>query len=631
MHVSDDPRVGTNLAGYRIEDLVARGGMSVVYIAEDLRLKRKVALKVIAPALAQEPEFRRRFLRESELAASLDHPNIVPVYEAGELDELLFIAMRYVDGGDLTERLVAGGMEPRTTLELLAQVAEALDAAHARGLVHGDVKPSNVLVAPGAGHGGADHIYLADFGLTKRLAERDGLAVDGSLMGTIDYVAPERIEGGETDGRADVYSLGCVLYQCLTGEPPFAVETDLGVLLAHLEADPPSAADLRAELPVAIDLVIATALAKSPDERYPSCRQLIAAAREALGVTEREPSRRSRARVLVALASLGLAGGVAAVAIAVWGGSGTTPVRGDMLVRIDPETNRVADRVALPAGASSITVGDDGYLWVTSDEQRALLRIDPVSHRVRSTSIAGTPIDVAVHKGIAVVGNGPFKVGYEVVDAVTGASIDAVRLAGADFAPITVAAGDAGIWLAASGPDGENVRRVLSPPLTSGLPGFERVVIDPVPNYLFYLTPDSGSYNDIAVGDTTIWLVRDGAALLKRVDVRGPHNTTTVALPFRPKSIALGAGALWVTALFDDRVARVDPVRNAVTENIRLARGTEGVAVGDASVWVACAIDGVVQRVDARNGKVVATIPIDGRPDGVVVGPKGVWVTTHVV
>jgi serine/threonine-protein kinase len=631
MHVSDDPRVGTDLAGYRIEDLVARGGMSVVYIAEDLRLKRKVALKVIAPALAQDAEFRRRFLLESELAASLDHPNIVPVYEAGELDEVLFIAMRYVDGGDLTERLVAGGMEPRTALDLLAQVAEALDAAHARGLVHGDVKPSNVLVAPGAGHGGSDHIYLADFGLTKRLAERDGLAVDGSLMGTIDYVAPERIEGGDTDGRADVYSLGCVLYQCLTGEPPFVVGTDLGVLLAHLEADPPSPTELRPELPAAIDRVIATALAKSPADRYPSGRQLIAAAREALGVTGPETTRRSLARVLVALASLGLAGGATAAAIAIWGGSEAKPLPGDTLVRIDPATNKVVDRVALRARASSITVGDDGYLWITSNEQRALLRVDPVSHRVRSTAIAGTPIDAAVYKGIAVVANGPFKVGYEVVDAVTGASIDAVRLVNADFATITVAAGEAGIWLAASGPDGENVRRVLSPPLTSGLPGYERVVIRPVRDYLFYLTPDSGSYNDIAVGGDSIWLVRDGAALVKRIDLRNSRRVTTTPLPFRPESLALGAGALWVTALFDDRLARVDPVTSEVTENIRLARGTEGVAVGEASVWVACAIDGVVQRVDPRNGKVVATIPIDGRPNGVVAGPRGVWVTTHTL
>ena len=235
MQVSDDPRVGTEVAGYRIESLLGFGGMSVVYLAEDLRLKRKVALKLLAASLAEDESFRDRFLRESELAASIDHPNIVPIYEAGTTDDLLFIAMRYVEGSDLKERLQRGRLDPGEAIGILAQVASALDAAHARGLVHRDVKPSNVLLDTGARPDGSDHVYLADFGLTKRVSEETGIGEDGHLMGTIDYVAPEQIAGEEIDGRADVYSLGCVLYECLVGQPPFRRDSDTAVVFAHLE------------------------------------------------------------------------------------------------------------------------------------------------------------------------------------------------------------------------------------------------------------------------------------------------------------------------------------------------------------------------------------------------------------
>ena len=221
MQVSDDPRVGTELAGYRIESMLGLGGMSVVYLAEDQRLKRRVALKLLASRLAQDDSFRDRFLRESELAASIDHPNIIPVYEAGTAEGILFIAMRYVGGGDLKARLQRGPMDPADAIGIVAQMAIALDAAHARGLVHRDVKPSNVLLDIGARPDGSDHVYLADFGLTKRLSDETGSGTDGRLMGTIDYIAPEQIAGGEIDGRADVYSLGCVLYECVAGQPPF--------------------------------------------------------------------------------------------------------------------------------------------------------------------------------------------------------------------------------------------------------------------------------------------------------------------------------------------------------------------------------------------------------------------------
>jgi len=288
VQVSDDPRVGTELAGYRIESLLGLGGMSVVYLAEDLRLKRRVALKLLAASLAEDESFRDRFLRESELAASIDHPNIVPIYEAGSTEDRLFIAMRYVEGRDLRERLQRGRLDPADAIGLLAQVASALDAAHARGLVHRDVKPSNVLLDAGARPDGSDHVYLADFGLTKRVSEETGIANDGHLIGTIDYVAPEQIAGEEIDGRADIYSLGCMLHECLVGQPPFGRDSDLAVVFAHLETEPPAPSAQRPELPAALDAVIARALAKEPEQRYPSCREL---ARAALAVTVDEASR----------------------------------------------------------------------------------------------------------------------------------------------------------------------------------------------------------------------------------------------------------------------------------------------------------------------------------------------------
>jgi WD40 repeat protein len=300
VQVSDDPRVGTELAGYRIESLLGCGGMSVVYLAEDLRLKRRVALKLLAARHAEDESFRDRFLRESELAASIDHPNIVPIYEAGRTEGLLFIAMRYVEGSDLKERLQRGRLDPGDAAGILAQVASALDAAHARGLVHRDVKPSNVLLDPGARPDGSDHVYLADFGLTQRVAEETGIGEGGSLMGTIDYVAPEQIAGEEIDGRADVYSLGCVLYECLVGEPPFRRGSDIAVVFAHLEAVPPAPSAQRPELPTALDAVIARALAKVPERRYPSCREL---ARAGLAVAADEAS-----RLLVDVASRAAAG-----------------------------------------------------------------------------------------------------------------------------------------------------------------------------------------------------------------------------------------------------------------------------------------------------------------------------------
>jgi serine/threonine protein kinase len=263
VNVHTQLEIGSEFLGYRIEELVGRGGMGVVYRAYDLRLKRTVALKLIAPDLALDERFRERFTRESEVAMTLEHPNVVPIYDAGDVDGRVYLAMRYVEGTDLRTLLRAeGALDPTRALAICSQMAAALDAAHATGLVHRDVKPANVLLDP------SDHVYLADFGLTRRLEEpglRDG---EGRSLGTPTYLAPEQIEDQPVDGRADVYSLGCLVYECLTGEPPFAGRSRLAVAWAHLEEDPPNASEHKSGLPEAIDPVIRKAMAKEPDDHY---------------------------------------------------------------------------------------------------------------------------------------------------------------------------------------------------------------------------------------------------------------------------------------------------------------------------------------------------------------------------
>ena len=277
--------IGAEVSGYRVDELIGRGGMGEVYRAHDGRLDRNVALKILAPRYADDDAFRERLLRESRLAASLDHPNVVPVYDAGEADGRFFLAMRYVEGTDLRAVLRGeGALSPERAIDIAAQVAGALDAAHERGLVHRDVKPSNVLIDE------RGHCYLADFGLTQSVSSQ-GQAPDESLLGTLDYVAPEQIRGGDVDGRADVYSLGCLLFECLTGEVPFARPSEVATLYAHLEDEPPRPSERRPELPVDLDDVLGRAMAKEPDERQPSCTALVEEARVALGLVEAEPRR----------------------------------------------------------------------------------------------------------------------------------------------------------------------------------------------------------------------------------------------------------------------------------------------------------------------------------------------------
>jgi Protein kinase domain len=271
---------GDAFAGYRIEQRLGRGGMGILYLALEPGLERRVALKLIAPEAAADGVFARRFAEESKIAASIEHPNVVPIYAAGKEDGVPFIAMRYVAGADLARRLARERrLEPAAAVELIAQIANGLDAIHAAGLVHRDVKPANVLLSGG---GGAEHAYITDFGVARNVATESGLTQTGRFVGTLDYVAPEQISGGEVDARADVYALGCLLFKLLTGEVPFPKDGDAARLFAHLNDPPPAPSLYVPEVSMALDDVVIRAMSKSPDDRYPSAGDLGRAALAAL-------------------------------------------------------------------------------------------------------------------------------------------------------------------------------------------------------------------------------------------------------------------------------------------------------------------------------------------------------------
>lgn len=281
------PRVGSQFAGYRIEGVLGRGGMSVVYRADNPRVGNEVALKVLAADLSEDDAFRERFVRESAVAASIAHPNIIPIYDAGEEQGLLYVVMRFVAGGDLKALIRRAGPLPlHRTADLITQVARGLSVAHQRGLIHRDIKPANVLIE----HAGTDvetidHAYLADFGLMKRTVSRSGLTNTGQFLGTVDYVAPEQIEGRTPDYRADIYSLGCVVYECLTGTVPYPRDAEVAVLWAHVQDPLPRVTDVRADLPLLVDEVVARAIAKRPEHRYSSVIDLAGELSEAVGTS----------------------------------------------------------------------------------------------------------------------------------------------------------------------------------------------------------------------------------------------------------------------------------------------------------------------------------------------------------
>ena len=524
--------VGDEFLGYRIDEVIGQGGMGIVYRAYDLRLRRVVALKLVTPELALDERFRQRFARETELAMSLEHPNVVPIYDAGDMNGRLYLAMRLVAGTDLRRLLRAeGALEPSRALAICGQLAGALDAAHANGLVHRDVKPSNVLLDE------SEHVYLADFGLTRRTDEQGAQAGDGRSIGTPAYLAPEQIEGKPVDGRADVYALGCLLFECLTGAPPYAGGSRLAVAWGHLEEEPPSVSGRNSELPQTLDPVLSKALAKEPDDRYPTCAALIAAAAEALGLSK-PPAHRSRRLALGAAAAIVVLIAAAIAALLATRGGGAPQraalfARKNTLARIDPATNNVSDVIAVGDAPFDVAAAG-GSAWVYNAGDGSVTQVDAATDTVRHT--------VALH-AIAVGAN---------------------PLAG----PV-VAADRGGVWFVGVSPRGSLLVRVRPD-------GRKR---------LFRLDHPSSA---VAVAFDSVWVVGKGNDnQLIRIDPATGRVTGRTHFGSAPiDSIGVGAGAVWVVGSSNGMLYRIDPHTGRRTGHLDVGTNASRPAISPSYVEV---------------------------------------------
>ncbi|MDT4942056.1 MAG: serine/threonine protein kinase, bacterial, partial [Pseudonocardiales bacterium] len=661
-----DVEAGTLLSGYRIERLIGRGSTGAVYLARDETLDRPVALKILAPELARDERFRERFLRESRVAAGIEHPGIVPIYAAGDADGMFFIAMRYVEGGDLgvlVDRL--GRLEGDQALALLEQVGAALDAAHASGLIHRDVKPGNILV-DGA------RAWLADFGLAKHAATVHSLSRDHSFAGTVDYIAPEQIQGGDVDNRADVYALGCVLFQSLTGRTPFPRDNDLAVVFAHLREPVPSLSALRADLPEALDRVVERAMAKNPDQRYPSCAELIADARAVIGgkdVVVAQPVAGMLRTFMICdvrgytrftqqhgdEAAAELAGSFAELVRGVvrsYEGR-LIELRGDEAL-VTFESARQALRAALaiqqrvadddlPRGVGigldageAVPVGTGyrgGALNMAARlcslaEPGQVLATEGVTHLARKVEgtrfLAGR---VERLKGI----DHPVRV-IEVVPAQRG---DALlrrlrrRTKGRRWGRVVVPLAAAAMALAAvlllrGGGDGSTALAALTKPHTIAL--FDTRT----GKFVKTISSNQDEPGDLVM-DKAVWTLEHGVAvgidpvthkIVKRIPV-GDVNR-----------IAVGDGSLWLSHADSPVVARIDPQYGTTIKRYRLPTddlqdwntAPDGVLFAAGSLWVAHGFQ-VIRRVDPISGKVLHTFPLFGATE-VAAGDGAVFVVS---
>ena len=549
--------LGETFAGYRIESVVGRGGMGVVYRATDLSLSRPVALKLIAPEHAEEHRFRARFLRESQLAASLDHANVVPIYEAREVDGQLYLAMRFVEGSDLRTLLNRDEIDAERALAILGQVAAALDAAHRRGLAHRDVKPGNVLVDENG------HAYLTDFGITRQVGHAS--TETERIMGTLEYLAPEQIRGEAVDGRADVYALACVLYECLAGAPPFRRETEVEVLWAHMQEEPAALRDH-----AALDPVIAKGLAKEREDRYATCAELIREARAALGI---EPTVTVRGRRVPkglvrrrrAVLGAGLLVLIVAVAAALLWSEGDVSVAAidaDAAALIDPASRSLSARVELDGPPSAIAAGP-GAIWIAGDRDGTVSRIDPETNTIRQT---------------ITVGHGP-----------SALAVDRT-----------------GVW-AANRQEGT----------LSYISAATNTVTD---------TVSAGSPTDICLHDGKLWVSGGASGTILRLDP-ATHRRRTIALGANSSAVACGAGGIW-TVGDPGRLMQVSPATNSVLRSVDVGAGAAAVAVGEGAVWVANALNGTITRVDPERGVVTATVSVgrSAEPVALATGDGAVWV-----
>jgi YVTN family beta-propeller protein len=677
MSLRADPRIGFEFAGYRIEAVLGRGGTSVVYRAEDRRLQRKVALKLLAPELAEDERFRERFLRESRLAASLDHPNVIPIYEAGEADGVLFIAMRYVEQTDLKAIIEReGALEPERVLTLLGPVAGALDAAHARGLVHRDVKPGNILIAFDAKADPPEHVYLSDFGLTKQASSETRLTETGQFVGTPEYVAPEQIAGGPLEARTDLYALGCVLFECLTGEPPFSGDSLMAVLWSQVNDAPPKLSARRAGLPKQLDAVIDKALAKQSSERFTTGRELIETARAALALASPEPG----------TAPVAPTGTVTFVFTDIEGSTGLLKLLRDRYPEILAQQRELLRSVFAAYGGVEVDSQGDAFFVVfsrarqaglaTAEAQRALaehpwpegaeVRVRMALHTGEAEVADGRYHGMSVHRGARILAAGH---GGQILLSQATASVladeelpgIAVRSLGRyrlkdldqpehvhqlvaqglkrDFAPLraqrtrrlprrSVLVATLGVAVAAA---------VTVPIFAvgggSGSATLEEVtgnsvgLIDATTKRLVAAVDVGSDPARVAVGEGAVWVANETAGTVSRIDPAHRLVVDTTPVGSAPSGIAVGNNAVWVANGADGTVSRIHPGTNQVVDTVHVGSGPRDIAVGERGVWVANRNDRTVSRVHPRRGNVVETIPLNAAPSAIAAGAGAVWVT----
>jgi YVTN family beta-propeller protein len=614
---------GAAFAGYRVHELVGRGGMGVVYRATDLSLERPAALKLIAPELAQDERFRARFLKEQRLAAALEHPHVIPIHEAGEHDGQLYLAMRYVEGSDLKTLLERDGKPtPERALAVLAQIADALDAAHRRGLVHRDVKPANVLLDEDG------HAYLTDFGITKQIG---GASTDtGRVVGTLDYLAPEQIRGEKVDGRTDCYALACVLYECLAGTPPFRRATEAATLWAHMQDPPP-----RLPGQPALDPVLAKALAKEKEARYATCTEFLAAASSALGFEA--PARRAK-RLRIGR-RLVLAGALLLIAVAVAVGvleltgdgdsaGGLTRVAPDSVAVLDPGSNRIVGQVPIP-GQPQLVAAAGRSVWVASRASGTISRIDARTLRAtKAVPVNTEPYDLAATDD-AVWLIDPERPALVQVDPAYGSvarrrSLPVIRrreqraVFGGGPGGAGVAVGEGAVWVA------NGTTRLLK--------------LDPRDAGVVRAFDLGRPLTDVAVGAGAVWVIGSASASVLELDPASGAIRTPIRTAGRPGSaspvpiaVAAGEGAIWVVHGNPPRLTRIDPELAAVTDTTELGVGSNptAIATGAGAVWVALSGEGTVARIDPDTGDVRSRIPVGGAPTGVAVSGGRVWLAVQ--
>jgi len=668
---------GSVFAGYRIEEVAGQGGMGRVYRATQVALERSVALKLIVPELADDPDFRARFKRESLLAASIDHPNVVPVYEAGEADGRLFISMRWVDGTDLRTLIFEEGrLEPARALAILRQLAGALDAAHRSGLIHRDVKPANVLVT----RDGEEHAYLTDFGLTKRAASETGLTATGHFIGTPDYTPPEQIKGERADARADVYALGCLLFHCLTGNPPYPRDSEVAKMYAHLQEPPPSVADVLPSAPRELDVAIGRAMAKEPDDRYPSTGDLARAVSAALAGAAPSQPERSLATGMAAPA------GVTEPAVPPTELAATQPVaRGQAAptARARPETAPAGPPSAPPAAAAAppatrrrsrlslilagvvalavlagvlvvagvFTSSDDGgsgggggggggapkvtatipagkgpdgiavdgkSVWVVDSDGNSLNRIDADKNKsVGMVGVGRNPDSVAVADGVAWVTNTD-------TGTVTRLEITPLGSSGSQAtgaSSVKVGAGPEGIslgkqlvWVANG--DSDTVSRIDRASSTA-------------------LNPPIGVGNKpigIFVGKTAVWVANSFSRTVSRLDIATAKEVgSPLEVGKNARSVLEAEGSLWVSNTGEGTVSRFNPkTGKPIGEAIGVGEHPKDMVAANGSIWVVNELSNSVSQIDASEGRVVGSpVQVGTKPVSIAFGAGSLWVTNN--